>query len=220
MKEAKDAFLALIGKPKYGGGVNDAVLIQEYVDGNEYAVDTVALDGDIKVIALWRYRKFPANGAPFVYQCSELIDINSNEEREVCDYVVDVLKAQGLKWGPTHTEVKYKPPSSTSSSGPRLIEINGRWHAQNFVPITTTCLGEDAVTSTLDAYFDQDKFKRLPSRPLPKRASGLILHLVSYKEGIVTKVKYLNDIKRLKSTIYVSMDATEGGQIVKTVDIR
>jgi hypothetical protein len=27
----------LLGKPKYGGGVNEAVLIQEYADGPEYA---------------------------------------------------------------------------------------------------------------------------------------------------------------------------------------
>lgn len=55
------------------------------------------MDGEIKVVALWRYKKFPANGAPFVYQCSELISSAGPEEAEVCDYCVSILKAQGLK---------------------------------------------------------------------------------------------------------------------------
>jgi len=128
--EAQGAFQALIGQPQYGGGVNDAVLIQEYADGTEYAVDTVARDGQIKVIAIWKYTKFSANGAPFVYQCSELVSADGEVEAAVCDYCVDVLKAQRLRWGPTHTEIKY------TTNGPRLMEINARWHAQG-TTITT-----------------------------------------------------------------------------------
>jgi hypothetical protein len=53
------------------------------------------------------------------------------------------------RWGPTHTEIRH------TSDGPRLIEINARWHAQNFIPLVRACLGYDAVHSALDAYFDQ-----------------------------------------------------------------
>lgn len=41
LAEAEAAFRKLLGKPQYGGGTNKAVLIQEYVEGPEYAVDTV-----------------------------------------------------------------------------------------------------------------------------------------------------------------------------------
>lgn len=61
------------------------------------------------------------NGAPFVYQCSELVPIVGEPERKVCDYCVAVLKAQGQKWGPAHTEVMF------TTRGPILIEINARW---------------------------------------------------------------------------------------------
>jgi biotin carboxylase len=104
-EEARKAFKALHKKPQFGGGINEAVLVQEYVSGQEYAVDTVAMDGDIKVVALWRYKKLPANGAPFVYQCTELCSMITDEGRLVCEYCIGALKAQGLKWGPTHTEV-------------------------------------------------------------------------------------------------------------------
>ena len=68
-REARQAFESLLGGARFGGGANDAVLLQEFASGTEYAVDTVARDGEVKVVALWRYRKLAANGAPFVYQC-------------------------------------------------------------------------------------------------------------------------------------------------------
>ena len=49
LEEAKAAFTKLHMQPQFGGGINDQVLVQQYVTGTEYAVDTVARDGQIKV---------------------------------------------------------------------------------------------------------------------------------------------------------------------------
>jgi hypothetical protein len=214
LSKASEAFYSLIGKPKYAGGVNDAVLIQEYADGQEYAVDTIAANGIIKIVALWKYKKIAINGAPFVYQCSELVDIVSDEERQVCEYCIKILQAQELKWGPTHTEIKY------TTDGPRLIEINARWHAQHFIPIVRKCIGYDAITSTLDGYFNQQKFLSLPIYPQGKKSAGLILHLISSHAGVVKAINYLDEINSLESVILVDLDVEIGQNIVKTVDIR
>jgi hypothetical protein len=106
-----------------------------------------AKDGEIKVLAVWKCVKKEVNGAPFVYQCTELVSAEGETERAVSDYCVRVLQALDLRWGPAHTEIRL------TASGPRLVEVNARWHAQNFVPITRRCLGTDAITATLDAYF-------------------------------------------------------------------
>ena len=54
--DCQRAFSKLYHKPKYGGGVNEAVLAQAFVAGREYAVDTVtAASGETKVVACWRY---------------------------------------------------------------------------------------------------------------------------------------------------------------------
>lgn len=97
--------------PKYGGGVNKEVLIQEYLMGEEYAVDTVSATGTHKVTALWKYDKRAVNGAPCVYFATILQGAGEEEEeaegRRVCDYVLkEVLPALGVEWGPTHTEVR------------------------------------------------------------------------------------------------------------------
>ena len=36
-----------------------------------------------QVLALWKYRKLPVNGAPFVYECTELVASGSEEENSV-----------------------------------------------------------------------------------------------------------------------------------------
>lgn len=212
--EVQHAFESLFGKPKYGGGVNDAILMQEFAEGPEFAVDTIAQDGHIKVVALWKYHKLAANGAPFVYQCSELISVNSDMEREVCQYCMDILKAQGLRWGPTHTEIKY------TRTGPKLIEINARWHAQHFLPIVQACLGYDAVSTTLDTIFQPGNFQAIPEIPAALRGSGRILHLISFFEGKIASVNHVDRIKSLPSTALLNLELESGDDLVKTVDIR
>ena len=215
LEEAKHAFAKLHQQPRFGGGVNDKVLVQQYVVGTEYAVDTVASDGRIKVAALWRYRKLPANGAPFVYQCSELVAAEGAEAEAVCDYCVELLQALGLRWGPTHTEIKATP------DGPRLIEVNaGRFHAQHFQPIVRRCLGYDALAATLDGFFAPGAFDLLPDRPDRLLSHGLILHLINARQGTVRAVRHEEEIRALPSVIGLHLEAGVGEPIARTVDIR
>jgi len=217
LADARAKFSSLLGSPKYGsvGEQQEAVLVQEFAEGTEYAVDTVTSDGETKVVALWRYEKFEANGAPFVYQCSELVgDTASEESRAVMDYTVSVLEAQGLVFGPTHTEVKMTP------RGPRLMEVNARWHAQHFRPITQACLGTDALEITMDAFFRPERFAALPPRPAPFAGRGIIVHLVSFQQGTVAAVRHADTISDLRSCLHLSVDYEPGMRLVKTVDIR
>ena len=139
-----------------------------------------------------------------------------------------------MRWGATHTEVMY------TRDGPRLMEINPRWHAQHFAPLARRCLGYDAVTATMDAYFSARRWRALPARPPPLRQAGRILHLICYRKGIVSevsslcasppillfisppfsKVRHVDEIEGLQSTILLDLHAEPGSAVVKTVDIR
>lgn len=75
LREARAAFSALLGLPvSYDPSVNiqEGVLVQECIEGPEYAVDTVSRRGEHKVVHLWRYDKRELNGAHFVYQVRPL----------------------------------------------------------------------------------------------------------------------------------------------------
>lgn len=122
----------------------------------------------------------------------------------------------GHRWGPTHTEIVQ------TLAGPRIIEVNPRWHAAKFQPIVTACLGYDALTATLDAYFDPAAFAQLPSRPHLKhfRAFGRIVHLINFREGVVERVQHVAEIEALLSVVAASMDYEAGDTALLTVDIR
>ncbi|CAN0568388.1 unnamed protein product, partial [Laminaria digitata] len=44
------------------GGVNEGALVQEYLDGTEYVVDTVSRGGVHRLCAIWEYDKRSVNG--------------------------------------------------------------------------------------------------------------------------------------------------------------
>lgn len=216
VEEAEIAFHNLLNKPKYGGGKQDRVLVQEYLEGDEYAIDTVSSNGKTKITAVWRYTKLSKNDAPFVYQCSELVDGVDAEGAllPVCDYCLKALDALGVAWGPTHTEIKM------TAAGPRMVEVNARWHAQDFCPITRACLGTDSLVTTIDAFVHPSHFEALPLCPPRRPKYGMIVHLISVVEGTVSRVAHLEEIRALPSFMAIELSYEVGDVIVKTTDIR
>lgn len=66
-EELRTRFDQLLGEINMLGQRNKSLLVQEYLEGPEFVVDTVSKDGKHKCVAVWAYDKRPANGAEFVY---------------------------------------------------------------------------------------------------------------------------------------------------------
>jgi len=107
-----------------------------------------------------------------------------------------------------------------TADGPRLIEVNARWHSANFCEICKRSCGAEAISATIDAYFDQAAFAALPDRPLKLRQAGMIFHLVSYAEGRLEAVRHLEEISALPSVLHAEIFSQVGDEVAKTVDIR
>ena len=105
------------------GLTNYSVLLQEYLAGDEYVVDTVSRDGVHKCVALWKYDKRVYNGAPVVYYGMQLLAIDSEPRlAEMVGYTASVLDALGIRYGCCHTEIMLV------ERGPVLVEVNCRIH--------------------------------------------------------------------------------------------
>jgi len=212
---------------------HQVVLVQEFAVGTEYAVDIVSKNGEHKVAALWRYDKRPANGAPFCYYATELIDATKSEiGRAVCEYAKSCLSALDYKWGLTHNEI------IVTSEGPRLVEVNCRQHNMDFAPITMACIGYNAFDMLLAAYLggeppetyppgsehlrlDWDNLPDLPSL----RLFGAMVHLVNSASGKITSIQgqMLDEIYNMESRLELEIypEFMEiGNEISKTTDIR
>jgi biotin carboxylase len=122
VEELQDAFGHIMGKVNGLGLVNNAVLVQEYLSGQEYVVDMVSRDGVHKAVALWKCDKRPVNGASFVL--FGYIPILASDEfcHELISYQKTVLDALGIMNGPSHGEVKWE------QGEPCLVEVGARCH--------------------------------------------------------------------------------------------
>lgn len=160
MDEVKRAFGNIQGKINGLGLENTATLVQEFLDGIEYVVDTVSRNGQHKVVAVWEYDKRVMNGAPFVYFGVLLRAAAGDVLTPVVNYVLQVLDALDVVHGPGHAEVKFV------NGEPCLVEIGSRCHGGEgtYVPIVNRCIGYNQVECTLDSYFDEQAFNALPER--------------------------------------------------------
>lgn len=97
LEEAKKTFDSILGKINGLGIENNAVLLQEYLEGDEYVVDTVSRNGEHKVTAIWKYDKRRVNNAAFVYFGLSIIPA-TGIVNQLIDYQFTVLSAFCLIW--------------------------------------------------------------------------------------------------------------------------
>lgn len=217
-EEVRDAFAKLEGSENVLGLVNREVLLQEYLRGHEYVIDTVSADGVHKCVALWKYDKRASNGAPVVYFGMRLLQLDAEPElAQMVEYVSNVLDALGIRWGAMHTEVKLE------QRGPVLIEVNARLHGGEgiWLPISDACLGYTQVSAMCDAYLNRPAFDALPTSPIALVAHGAWVTIRSNQPtGVVTNIDAgrLAAIRALPSyrTEYMSYDV--GSVVAMTID--
>jgi len=164
------------------------VLLQEYVEGVEYAVDVVSRDGKHVICAIWVYEKISTEedgeSNPFVYSCTRLVssDDRRHPSEKIVRYVESVLDALGIRWGMTHNEVKVTPGGEV-----RLMEVNVRQHNTDFAPLCRACVGYEALGLCLAAYLGdrggedgegcEDEFDAVPRLPILKYNGAVSVYM-------------------------------------------
>ena len=224
-EDVKVALSKIVGTVNGLGARNDAALIQEFLKGDEYVVDSVSKNGIHKVTAIWVYDKRRINDADFVYFGMRLLDssgLTSEEEREIASRLVTysqkVLEALHFKNGPSHMEIKYD-----LQSGPCLVEVGARCHGGegSWVALAEACVGYTQVDVTFDAYglTKKDFMKDVPSVPPPLKKFGVELFFVGQVSGMVrSTAPATNFIKSLPSFHRIEWQLKAGDFAPLTVD--
>lgn len=104
-KNIKDLVLAfnnLHGKTNLFNKENSQVILQEYVYGKEYAINSIAYDKQRYITDVWSYEKFiTENGLRVCLSCS----LEQDYDPAIIDYTFKCLDAIGHDYGVAHTEV-------------------------------------------------------------------------------------------------------------------
>lgn len=219
IEEVEAAWTKITESQVYGGtSRHETVLVQERLEGTEYAVDVVSRNGQHKIAAVWRYLKKPANGAAFCYFKTELVDDSADDNvKAVCDYVQKALSALGVRWGISHNEV------IVDSNGPKLIEVNCRQHNMDFLPLTMAAIGYNALDMYLvSAFGDDNHWDSYPDMPV-LRAHACMVHLVNFVSGTLKQLNHVEEMFALPSVLEGEIYEpfrTPGSRIEPTIDIR
>jgi len=214
--EVQAAFGNIMGKVNGLGLVNSFVLVQEYLEGQEYVIDTVSLEGQHKVVAIWAYDRRPANGAHFVCRGQRLLTADEPYCHELIEYQKKVLDALGIKNGPAHGEVKW------FRGEPVLVEVGARCHGGDGF-WTTVCdevYGYNQAQVAIDAYLNAETFARIPDAPLVRHAFGRLLFICVRSSGVLVEVckDFVEEIESMSSFLFIEIFHREGKRIRPTID--
>lgn len=189
------AFYKLIGTVNALGEKNDELLIQPYLHGTEYVVNTVSREGTHYVTDVIRVNKMTINASP-VYDYAELLSPIEHEAlyKALTDYVKKALDALGIKFGAGHSEVML-----VNDSTPILIETAARPIGGIDLSAYTEALGYNHISIIADSYLNPDHFHKIliPENELPLRKRLLCTFMISPINGLICNQPDLEPLKNL-----------------------
>jgi hypothetical protein len=216
INEVKDSFINIMGKSNHLGLSNQAVLVQEFLEGTEYVIDAVSRDGEHKIVAIWEYDRRAVNGAPFVCFGQKLMTIDEDRAQELVAYQKRVLTALNIINGASHGEVKW------FKNEPLLIEVGARCHGAEgcWVNVENKVYKYNQAQVNIDCYINPEAFAKIPEVPILRHGYGSVLFIVVKSEGTFKEVnpKLLDEINNMSSCNYYEFFLKPGKYVSKTVD--
>lgn len=214
LAELKHGFDAIVDKVNVLGIVESACLVQEFITGSEYVVDTVSRHGVHRTVAIWEYDKRPCNGREFIYFGMRMVSGALPMAKVLCDYVYKVLDAVGIVNSSGHAEVKLTP------TGPCLIEVGARPHGGEglFVSMAEYCVGYSQLSAIRQSVLDEKSFTALPSLPVMQNYCVEAIMVVR-KAGILKDIPNWHLVERLPSYHSRSVDVASGDFLAITTNL-
>jgi hypothetical protein len=225
VSQASAAFAAIMGRENVFGCKNDAVLVQEFLEGKEYIVDTVSKDGVHKVVALWEYdkrsiivqEKHESKVHDFVYYGQASMSGTTPLARSLVDYTLLVLSALDIRHGAAHCELILAPHGG---GGPCLVEVGARPQGceGTFIPVAKRCWGCDQVGALVSSAIAPEEFDALPMICGEELEAGFKVDFVAQTEGKLKRIDHLEEIAQLESFLRFDLLPALGSRMRVTVD--
>lgn len=197
-QEVTQAFQSLLGRTTLLGTTINQVLVQEYLDGTEFVVNTASLHGKNIIGEIWKYHKKkmrrPEGGLSNIYLFDELMEFVGPESDILSAYAAKVLKALNIVNGPAHLEIMM------TARGPVLVEVGARLMGGHTHIATRQAVGVSPLDLSLKALLWPQEFEAIyKAGPLKRLMPVRHLELVSSVAGTVKAVNHIDTIRRLPS---------------------
>ncbi|AJC48964.1 ATP-grasp domain-containing protein [Allofrancisella guangzhouensis] len=194
--QIREAFNYIKLKKDVFGKDNKSVLVQQYLQGQQYIVNTISSKRNHYVTDIWgevaENDDMPSND---IY--SELIHYNDFPYKILEKYSFDVLDSLGIWNGPAHLEIRL------TENGPILVECGARLGGSVDFSLTQSIYGLSQLSLLPFATFNTDLFLTLTrDRSNGKLKYARYVYLSSHVKGKIIKdinFSVFNDIESLFS---------------------
>lgn len=211
-QELKNAVENILGKKNRLGIRNEEVLVQSFLEGIEYVVNTVSLNSKHHLTDIRRCHKKRVLGAGFISGVEELIMSNEPIAETLKQYAFKALDFLGIQHGPGHFEIMVTP------RGPAIIEMGARIQGGINPEANALCIGEQQLDKTIDVYLEPEKFLKYYQQDYNLKRWGVWVFLISEITGEIQSIPLIEKIKTLESFFSLQMNIMPGDKIVPTVD--
>ncbi len=119
-EDIEKAFLRTMNKMNIQGTINDKMVIQTFVDGPQYTVNSVSIAGEHYITDIWELETQAIPHFAYAQLSIDLVDPQNPTLKEMISYTKKMLTALGINNTAAHSELRI------THQGPVLIETNVR----------------------------------------------------------------------------------------------
>ncbi|MFD1659667.1 ATP-grasp domain-containing protein [Streptomyces caeni] len=204
----------IMTSPDRHGLPNTVVLAQEFLDGDEYFVNTVSRDGRHHTAEIWRYYKTRLPGGNIIYDYNEPLSPDDPQAMTVEAYAHQVLDALEVRNWASHTEIMM------TAKGPVLVECAARFGGGQVPDIARRCLGTNQIELVGLSVVDPDEFDRLPTTAYQLLEGLRYVHLINPNDhGVAPSHEAMAAIRALPSYAHAVTTHPAGDPLPRTVDV-
>ncbi|MFH8757253.1 ATP-grasp domain-containing protein [Streptomyces atroolivaceus] len=214
-EDVRKAAEAVLGTVNIFHERNDEVLVQSFLQGEEYMVDFVSHGGQRYACGIWQYHK-RLKGTHRIYDRDSILPPQSGPAPEIIAYMHEVLDALGIQYGPTHAEIIVTP------EGPALVEVGARLSGGVVPGFHDVCLGgNQADITALACARPQEFLDRYAGRTYRKLTEATWVLTATDLDGVVEELdqSVIAEIEALPSVHTFVPKLGPGKRIRPTVDL-
>ncbi|MEG3626569.1 ATP-grasp domain-containing protein [Streptomyces poriticola] len=197
-----------LGRVNQFGQIDDRLVVQKFVTGTEYVVDTFSHDGKHSLVDVCAYGKVDNGPHMAVYDTMRWLPPDDPAVPDLAEYVFGVLDAVGVRYGSAHVEVM------GTVDGPVLIELGARPHGGGQPRFNRNATGDSQIDRTV---------RWLTGGELPQSYELLthqmcVFH-IARRSGTVRNTGVLEEIRTLPSHHFSVQNLSDGDRVPVTRDL-
>jgi len=184
-------FHSIQGQENFFGEKATTTVIEEFIDGDEYVVNTFGDGEKVHVTDMWVYEKLQSESFKNIYYNVLSLPLTDKKVQSIKQMGIQLTEAFGLLRGPTHLELKNDPVR-----GPTLIELAGRLAGAKLPKYVQKYTNFDPYKSTIQVFAEGSV--QIPDPIIAKKHIGLAFCPL-FIEGNVKQISGIAEIEALSS---------------------